>query len=83
MYNNEDAGFFMGLGAFLGGVVMIIFACIAREGRTQLINHDEAAELRENERCAYRGAILLRGQQNEFVCVKPGSIVTIKKKENE
>lgn len=32
-----------------------------------------AAQRTENDKCALRGLVLLRGQQGEFVCVVPGS----------
>lgn len=34
---------------------------------------DHSRTVIENEKCALRGLVLLRGQLGEFVCVRPGS----------
>ncbi len=67
--------FVLGLGI---GLIVSIGSCGVGSsgGRAEAYNnvYNPARTSVENDKCSLQGGELLRGQQLEYVCVKPGSI---------
>jgi hypothetical protein len=66
-------------GSILAIGVSILFASTCATGKDWGRNEarreawDHERTVQENDKCALRGLVLLRGQLGEYVCVVPGS----------